>query len=337
MVIKKPRNEAGAFLQVLPRRIFLAVDPENSSQAFQWALEKLLVPRIDEVFVLANFAFASRRAIALADREETRVLFETALEEFEDTCRTRGVRSITRVRVTSTEETLQAAMADSCDMLVVGRHMQTRRAFDAALHAAHTAAFPVIVVNHSPAPAKRHTKRHATCPTSPAAVSEASTEFRYGDHSGSWRDSWKATASKVLDTARFHDADGPACLRPSPSSESQRMTKSSSAVSGPESLAHDAVLAKSSSLEALLNNLEDIKDPCISRSRRCDERIEDEDVGGRMEQIPLTCDADVEQARLQTGGRDAEASGRRQVVKALARTTSRRQLSPTLSDEMPRL
>ena len=48
------QDEAGAFLTVLPRRVFFLVeDTAESRHAFDWIVDKLLQPDIDEIFLVS--------------------------------------------------------------------------------------------------------------------------------------------------------------------------------------------------------------------------------------------------------------------------------------------
>ena len=52
-LIGNSQDEAGAFLTVLPRRVFLHVDPTPEARAaVEWAAARLLVPDTDEVFLV---------------------------------------------------------------------------------------------------------------------------------------------------------------------------------------------------------------------------------------------------------------------------------------------
>lgn len=376
MVIKKPRDEAGAFLQVLPRRVFFYVDPENSVDAFAWGLDKLLDPQIDEVYLLANYAFAQKKAVPLADREQVRVELETTMEKFEEQCKDKGIRSVTRLRVNSIDQVLQAAVTNSCDTLIIERNPAGRRVADGGLYAAHNAVFPVIVVNQAASDAKGRGRQ----PMSPTAVaispasslSSAPTERSKEFSSGTWRDSgsWRSKVS-VKQHAQNSDCDAvPAApcssvLKSSASADSQHLTKSSSTISNGDCL-EQSILTKSSSLEALLNNLEAVDDPCISRSRRCDADVEEslggETSRGRNSGIEEQADAlpahsprasagEEEQAPQPASARrnvkeqEAEAAGNRgekqaeegapvgkKQSRALARSVSTRRFSKSMSE-----
>ncbi len=65
MVIKKPRDDAGAFLTVLPRRVFIHIDGTfEANEAFEWAAKHLLAPELDEVFRLTSSNYKGGRGLA---------------------------------------------------------------------------------------------------------------------------------------------------------------------------------------------------------------------------------------------------------------------------------
>jgi len=154
MVIKRPQNEVGAFLTVLPRRVFIRID--GSSQArdsFQWAMECLLSPEIDEVFLMSSSKRTQKRGLlgfgggqraSQQELEDERELIQDMANRCEEDCIRKGLNA-TKMDVGSYEEMLRQAEECSCDLLVVGKDPRSHKE-DAALYAAHHASFPVIVV-----------------------------------------------------------------------------------------------------------------------------------------------------------------------------------------------
>jgi len=154
MVIKRPRNEVGAFLTVLPRRVFIRID--GSSQArdsFQWAIECLLSPEIDEVFLMCSskrtqkkgfLGFGCGQHASQQEIDDERRLIQNMANRCEEDCIRRGLNA-TKIQVGSYEDMLRQAEESSCDLLVVGKDPRSNKE-DASLYAAHHASFPVIVV-----------------------------------------------------------------------------------------------------------------------------------------------------------------------------------------------
>lgn len=115
MVVKKPRSEAGAFLTVLPRRVCIHIDgTKHSEAAFQWAINHMLNPDVDEVFLLCcrlrtSRAFSWLTSSARAKACEQLVQSAGACEQL---CIKRGFNVI-RIDVASGPSRFSASVGDS--------------------------------------------------------------------------------------------------------------------------------------------------------------------------------------------------------------------------------
>ena len=153
MVIKKPKDEAGAFLTVLPRRVFFHVECTNASKlAFDWAASKLLCRDIDEVYLVIttkavrkSLILRPRSTSSLQEDELARIEVEILSDVFEKKCNELGIKSVKRLRATGpvAESLMKVAMENCCDVLVAGRDL-SKKAEDPALYAVHNASFAVI-------------------------------------------------------------------------------------------------------------------------------------------------------------------------------------------------
>eukprot|EP00960_Hanusia_phi_P062378 765128-Hanusia_phi.AAC.4 len=153
MVIKKPKDEAGAFLTVLPRRVFFHVECSNASKlAFDWAASKLLCRDIDEVYLVITTRAVKKSLLlrpkstsSLQEDELARIEVEILSDVLEKKCNELGIKNVKRLRATGpvAESILRVAMENSCDVLVAGRDL-SKRSEDPALYAVHNASFAVI-------------------------------------------------------------------------------------------------------------------------------------------------------------------------------------------------
>ena len=113
MVIKRPRDEVGAFLTVLPRRVFFRIDSTAASRAaFDWATSYLLSPEIDEVFLMVSSRQQRPKAagvgawlqrgsrVTLQDSEAERIEIECMADYCQDTCIRKGLNA-SKVRLES--------------------------------------------------------------------------------------------------------------------------------------------------------------------------------------------------------------------------------------------
>jgi hypothetical protein len=287
MVIKRPRNDVGAFLTVLPRRVFIRVDGTGQSlEAFDWAAKHLLSPEIDEVFLLLCSKYGGRPAAggwlgmggekrrSLQDLEAERIEIECFSDSFQDECIRKGLNSSkVRVESGSFEDMIRDAELKSCDMLVVGKDLRDRHREDAGLYAAHYAPFPVIVVGDTGESQHRTAIQacKASRPTSaPAQQSNMSQRPRHASSGGA------CTQQNKLQEPR------PAGARSN--SRRQRETVPTKGGRDCESgiitargsdkelkcaqVPPPTLGPRSSSLERLLNTLAETDDDSVMRSRR---------------------------------------------------------------------
>jgi nucleotide-binding universal stress UspA family protein len=259
MVIKRPRDEVGAFLTVLPRRVFIRVDgTSEASAAFDWAENTLLSPEIDEVFLMLSSQQTKKAAgwlgigkvqhRPLQDREAERMEVECMADAFQDRCIRLGFNaSKIRVESGSAEDMIRDAELKSCDLLVVGRPMGAHAREEAGLYAAHNAPFPVIVVGDSAAAQHRAVMRSCRRPVSAGPPVQQQATPLVG-----------RTLSAGCSRAASHSPHASKSKPP--------------ATLGP----------RSSSLERLLNALADKDEATCARSRRNQEEEDlDEEERGR--------------------------------------------------------
>ena len=100
MVIKKPRDDAGAFLTVLPRRVFIHIDGTfEANEAFEWAAKHLLAPELDEVFLLTSSKYKAGggwlglgrgQRISQQGRDAERMAIDSIADAFQDECIRQG-------------------------------------------------------------------------------------------------------------------------------------------------------------------------------------------------------------------------------------------------------
>jgi hypothetical protein len=257
MVLKKPRDDAGAFLTVLPRRVFIRIDGTfEANEAFEWATKHLLSPEIDEVFLLTSSKYRPGggwlglgrvKQVSQHGREAERLAIDSIADAFQDDCIRHGYNaSKLPVESGSFHDMVRIAEFKSCDILVVGKHFGAKHE-DAALYAAHNAPFPVIVVGESAEAQERDSQ---------PAASEASIAPTTTTRPGSSPATTDTSSKGCWARAVRHDQ------------------KTDAAHGGTQDSAERGAdvgkdfMPRSSSLERLLNSLAETDVSCVTSSRR---------------------------------------------------------------------
>ena len=269
MVIKKPRDDAGAFLTVLPRRVFIHIDGTfEANEAFEWAAKHLLAPELDEVFLLTSSKYKAGggwlglgrgQRISQQGRDAERMAIDSIADAFQDECIRQGYNA-SKVPVgwasshqpPSCHDLIRTAELKSCDLLVVGKTFGVKHE-DTALWAAHNAPFPVIVVGDSAQPPSLETapptvRPHSAPVRSNSAPVRSNTDSKRGAEKAERRLTSKAESRSRNETRGDKSAD----------------------VGG--------TVPRSSSLERLLNSLAETEVSCVTSSRRA--QVEQEEYGG---------------------------------------------------------
>ena len=291
LVIKMPRNDVGAFLTVVPRRVFIRIDgTPQSTDAFRWASNNLLSSEIDEVFLLLCSEFGAHGGgwfgVRGTPRKETWIAEaeRLAIERIADACLDQCIRqglNVSKVRVkdsASLHEWIAEAELNSCDVLVVGKEPGTHRE-DASLHAAHIAPMPVIVVGETwPSPKSAllgpedtpcESTTPSLCSVSPALHSSeaACRRSREKRRAPPVRVSVKTERQKETQAKSSPKSVTAVALSSFSSLKLQAKSsddKLSTAVTQPTL----GDMPRSSSLERLLDALADKEEACVMRSRR---------------------------------------------------------------------
>ena len=324
MVIKRPRDEVGAFLTVLPRRVFFRIDSTAASRAaFDWATSYLLSPEIDEVFLMVSSRQQRPKAagvgawlqrgsrVTLQDSEAERIEIECMADYCQDTCIRKGLNAskvrlesgffggkcsqgdlsqqrevvaLTRPGVFFGADMLREAELKSCDLLVVGKERRSTRE-DAALYAAHNAPFPVIVVGDT-AEAEHRIAMESGAVT--RVVSAASRAPRQAPHPPPQQ---RPRTAGACSDPRASQRRPSTPRRPlSRNGSLERMRMSMSRNSSAERVECTATLGpRSSSLERLLDTLADADHSAVMRSRRVrdgEEVRESECAPGNERRVP---------------------------------------------------
>ena len=270
MVIKRPRDEVGAFLTVLPRRVFVRID--GSSQAmdsFDWAMNCLLSPEIDEVFLMLSskqqkkkgwLGFTGGQRVSQEDMEDEREKIRNMANRCEEECIRKGLNA-TKMEVSSLDDMLRQAEECSCDLLVVGKDPPRSQKDDAALYAAHYASFPVIAIGDTTDFQHRAAMQAIESARPTTAPQRSST-------------AWGNSQTSCPAAARPHTA---VAGRARANSHSPRKTADDNADKKKEA---PTLGPRSSSLERLLGTLENTDDSlvCCSRRAQLDDRREEEEL-----------------------------------------------------------
>lgn len=147
MIVKRPKESAGAYLTVLPRRVFLHADvSEHGRSALRWAMRHLLQEDIDEVVLVAVNRAAGKE---LQVHEYERIQTELVLDEFQGSLMRSGLTKVTKLTGNGPigETLLRLTVKNSCDLFVAGLSAgKTLFGESTAMYIAHNAPFPVIVV-----------------------------------------------------------------------------------------------------------------------------------------------------------------------------------------------
>ena len=258
MVLKKPRDDAGAFLTVLPRRVFIRIDGTfEANEAFEWATKHLLSPEIDEVFLLTSSKYKPAgswlglgrgKQVSPHGREAERLAIDSIADAFQDECIRQGYNaSKLPVESGSFHDMVRTAEFKSCDILVVGKHLNAKHE-DAALYAAHNAPFPVIVVGES-AEAQHRDSQPAASEASEAPTTKTRPKIAPATDTSSKR-CWSRA---VRHDNKTDEANG---------------ATQESAERGGDVGKDLGSMPRSSSLERLLNSLADKDFSCVTSSRR---------------------------------------------------------------------
>jgi len=360
MVIKTPRDEVGAFLTVLPRRVFIRIDGTSQArEAFEWAACNLLSPEIDEVFLMLSSKYRKRGAgwlgvggaRNLKDLEAERIEIECMADMFQDECIRKGLNS-NKVRVDSGsfQDMLREAQLGSCDLLVVGKEFGAHKE-DASLYAAHNAPFPVIVVGdtgeaqHEAAMATRGGHRHCTHASSAHndKTSAQATRQQPPKRAQSARASGvqceKAElapsngAERMLDERRRPPVSPDSMPEARPAAPSVQSTSHSK---GTNKVAAGATLGPlSSSLERLLNTLEDTDESGMRRRRTHFDHAHEHDAHSMRRRLSSLDESSHSESGANTGAtQDLQASqtGMRRIA---TRCSIKKVNSSSSCDESP--
>jgi len=355
MVIKTPRDEVGAFLTVLPRRVFIRIDGTSQArEAFEWAACNLLSPEIDEVFLMLSSKYRKRGAgwlgvggaWSLKDLEAERIEIECMADMFQDECIRKGLNS-NKVRVDSGsfQDMLREAQLGSCDLLVVGKEFGAHKE-DASLYAAHNAPFPVIVVGdtgeaqHEAAMATRGGQRH--CTHAASAHNDKTSTQATRQQPPKRVQSARASGVKC-EKAELAPSNGSERTRPPvspdsmpearPAAPSVQLTSHSK---GTDKVAAGATLGpRSSSLERLLNTLEET-DESVMHSRRTqfdhDHEHDDHSMRRRLSSLDERSDSESGANTGATQDLQASQTGMRRIA---TRCAIKKVSSSSSCDESP--